>query len=103
VDKNMQLKPSAKFWDVRITVPHSFKCRVDGVEKEFPQTKHIHLMVCAVDAESVVRWTMRQHPTASIYQINHRGGDCAIVIDPELIEPSGIDPSQFTYQGSDDV
>jgi len=82
----MKLKPSAKFWDVRITVPTTYKCNVQGEEKEFPQTKHIHLMVCAENAEKVVQWTMRQHPTASIYQINHRGADCAIVIDPALMQ-----------------
>lgn len=77
----MKIKPTAKFWDVRITRPHVRK--YNGVD--YPGTQNVHVMAVAETALLVVELVLADYPEATIIQMNHRGGDCAIVVQKDLL------------------
>lgn len=81
----VKLKSETKFWDVRFSQPYTRKYVVNGEEKEYDGTKNVHVMAAADSVAKVTELVMAEFPDATIHQINHRGGDCAIVIQPELL------------------
>lgn len=78
----MILKPNAKFWDVRFSEPASSNVG----DKEYRYRKNIHGMVVAESADKVCELVKIHHPLATIHQINHRGGECAILVQPDMIK-----------------
>lgn len=82
----MRIKKEAKFWDVRLSIPSTMQIKQsDGSVREYSHSKNIHLMVVAESVEKVNDLAMAEHPEATIHQINHRGGDCGIIVQPELL------------------
>ena len=81
----MKLKSETKFWDVRFSQPKVRKYEVNGEQKEYPYQANVHVMVAADTVAKVNELILAEFPDATIHQINHRGGDCAIVIQPELL------------------
>ena len=57
----------------------------DGSVKDYPYSRNIHMMVAADSAAKVNELVLHEHPDATIHQINHRGGDCGIIVQPELL------------------
>lgn len=78
----MRIKKEAKFWDVRITIPET---RILS-GKEYPYNQNIHIMVAAESADKVCELVKSEYPTATIHQVNHRGGDCGILVQKELLQ-----------------
>jgi len=58
---------------------------VNGEQKEYPYQGNVHVMAAAETVAKVNELILAEYPDAIIHQINHRGGDCAIVIQPELL------------------
>lgn len=81
----MKLKSETKFWDVRFSMPHTRTYVIDGVKKQFDGSTNVHVMAAADSASKVIELLMADYPEATIHQINHRGGECAILIQPELL------------------
>lgn len=77
----MILKPTTKFWDVRFTEPTVR----DFGSGPYACNKNVHAMVAAESVEKVSELVRNQYPQATIHQINHRGGDCAILVQPDLV------------------
>jgi hypothetical protein len=73
----MKFNAEAKFWDVRFSIPSIHRYKHGDEVHEYPTKKNVHVMVAATDSA--------KYPTATIHQINHRGGDCGIIVQPELI------------------
>ena len=82
----MKIKAEAKFWDVRFSKPETKQYKQsDGSFKEYTHAKNFHVMVAAESAAKVNELVIAEHPNATIHQINHRGGDCGIILQPDLI------------------
>jgi len=83
----MKFKSGAKFWDVRFTKPcvRTYKGH-DGSDKVLSTTTNVHAMAVAVSAVEAVAAIITEFPEAVIHQVNHRGADCAIVVQPDLVE-----------------
>ena len=82
----MKIKSEAKFWDVRLSVPTRRQIKqADGSVKEYPYAKNFHVMVAAESVAKVNELVLAEHPDATIHQINHRGGECGIIVQPDLI------------------
>lgn len=77
----MKLNTNARFYDVRFTEP---AVRVVG-DREYPYEKNILAMVAAESVPKACEAVYSEHPLATIHQVNHRGGSCAILVQPELI------------------
>ncbi|MFN9605157.1 MAG: hypothetical protein ACK6A7_17150 [Planctomycetota bacterium] len=82
----MKIKAKAKFWDVRFSRPEKRGwLQSDGSFKEYTHDSNVHVMVAAESAAKVTELVMAEYPTATIHQINHRGGECAIIVQAELL------------------
>ena len=83
----MKIKSEAKFWDVRLSVPAVRKInQSDGSVKDYPYSKNIHVMAAAESVAKVNELVLAEYPDATIHQINHRGGECGIIVQPDLIQ-----------------
>ena len=83
----MKIKAEAKFWDVRFSKPVTTRYNQPGSDKptEYTHAKNFHVMVAAESAAKVNELVLAEHPDSTIHQINHRGGDCGIIVQPELL------------------
>lgn len=81
----MKFNAEAKFWDVRFSIPSIHRYKHGDEVHEYPTKKNVHVMVAATDSAKVNELVLAEYPTATIHQINHRGGDCGIIVQPELI------------------
>ena len=81
----MKLKTDAKFWDVRFSRPVLRKYTVQGETKEYLQNSNFHVMAAADSVAKVQELIAAEYPDATIWQVNHRGGDCAIIVQPDLM------------------
>ena len=81
----MKIKSTAKFWDVRFSVPTVRQLKHGETVIDYPYAKNIHAMVAAESVAKVNELVLAEHPAATIHQINHRGGECGIIVQPELI------------------
>ena len=82
----MKIKSEAKFWDVRFSKPETKQYKQsDGSVKEYTHAKNVHVMVAAESAAKVSELVLAECPDATIHQINHRGGDCGIIVQAELL------------------
>ena len=82
----MKIKATAKFWDVRFSVPTWRQVKqADGSVLDYPYAKNVHVMAAAESVAKVNELVMSEYPDATIHQINHRGGECGIIVQPDLI------------------
>jgi hypothetical protein len=82
----VKIKAKAKFWDVRFSRPETRRwTQSDGSWKEYTHDTNVHVMVAAESAAKVTELVTAEYPTATIHQINHRGGECAIIVQAELL------------------
>ena len=81
----MKIKAEAKFWDVRFSRPVTTQYKQGDEAKEYTHSKNFHVMVAAESVAKVNELVLAEHPNATIHQINHRGGDCGIIVQPDLL------------------
>lgn len=82
----MKIKPEARFWDVRFSEPRTKHYKqTDGTIHHYETHSNVHVMVAADSVATVVELVMKEYPNATIHQINHRGGDCGIIVQAELL------------------
>lgn len=85
----MKFKSEAKFWDVRFSIPSIHRYKSGDTVTEYPIKKNIHVMVAAESAGKVNELILKEYPDATIHQINHRGGDCGIIVQEEPLAFEG--------------
>lgn len=82
----MQLKPNAHFYDVRFSRPVTRTYKVGTEERSQTCNENVHVMVVAESVAAAVTLTERAFPACTIHQVNHRGGNCSILIQDNMFE-----------------